>query len=301
MANKQVAQPGCSSGLPVTIRLSFEAGVDRCLYCAEMLRSWLLVMFTRAMLLGGLTFYLSALCINGWATLDETIAKLRTLAEGGKKIAVLIIDVQPAFLPVFNSDESETLNRQVELLHALNDTENIYFIDINYVAEDRNFGPTLSGLKEAAMRSRKYSLFHKTGDSAFQGYDYYDSIYLPEDKHGDITPEDAYFVLSDTFNGRLKKMGIDQIVPTGCFDGACVLRTSRDALENGYSVIIDHDLTVRDDIRDEDWPGRLTRKGRANACLRICEGQWQELEAKYPEKLTRLNKKPVAQSTCIIL
>ncbi len=43
---------------------------------------------------------------------------------------------------------------------------------------------------------------------------------------------------------HLSEAGVTHILPVGCFDGACIHQTAKEALEKGYNAGIVHCVTV---------------------------------------------------------
>ena len=167
---------------------------------------------------------------------DDTVAYVRQLLREGRPVALLVIDMQTQFKQWFSAEEYDKVSaEQIVAIQALVDEPNLHIIDINWAGE----GSTLPELHFAMKRSARYRQIFKVTDDAFVKFT------VPKNAGEDV--------ITESLASFLKKQGVSDIVPTGCFDAACVMETAKGALKNDFRVAFDQDLNISVDYRSVDF------------------------------------------------
>ena len=180
-------------------------------------------------------------------TIESSIATIDSLIKSGKKIAILVIDMQIFFANDFSLPENVSAIRQQErLLLEYVDNPDVHFIDVNLnILVDMEDLPlrnaeTIPRLKRLQKRKSTYKKFFKLSDDAFEepavieGYENYENA------------------LKGDLGDHLESEGITEVMPIGCFDGGCIISTAEGALERGFNVYVDRDLNVLKGIINEE-------------------------------------------------
>ncbi len=164
------------------------------------------------------------------ADLTDTIAYIRGLIDDGKKVGLLFIDMQTDFtMERFEFPEAEQVIFDLATLaEHFAGQENVIFVDVNYAGR----GSTISHLQRQLKRSKTYRLSIKDGDSAFE-------VIPPNTEHYDDEK------VMDNLVEFLKAKEVTDVIPLGCFDGACVLSTAKEAAEKGFDVAVDRGMNVK--------------------------------------------------------
>ncbi len=168
------------------------------------------------------------------ASTDDMIIYIDSLLAQGKKVAVLLIDMQQVYVPSFSEDYSDIrIDDQRRLLMRLVKKENVTFIDVNITSQSlgEKHLATLPELHRQLKRKR-YFRFIKATNDAFQE---------PAIFKGDENLEE---VITGKLGTHLKSEGVTDIVPTGCFDGLCIRSTAEGALKEGFDVHVDRDINI---------------------------------------------------------
>ena len=205
-----------------------------------------------------LSFLLTAIWpMSTWGTLENTIAHIEGLLAEGKKVAILLIDMQTNMMDKRFYPEAEdigtVMKEQIGLLNHFSARDNVYFVDVNYVGQ----GGTLPDIHVSLKKNARYKFFMKTTDSSFAT--------IP--KPGSVTDPDQISTALQTY---LKTENISDIMVTGCFDAACVLKTADDGLRNGFNVAVDRDLNM---LVDRAFPYSEDRASYD----RILDDEWLDM------------------------
>ena len=196
------------------------------------------------------------------ANLEATILYLEQLLAEGKTVAILYVDMQTRFVRYFSPAEFyRVIPEQSGLIQHFSGNDKVRFVDVNYAEQ----GPTLPELLQAMKTKDLYKLFIKTTDSAFQT--------VPSS--GESVPDSQ---VSSDLDVYLKSEGVTDVHITGCFDGACVRLSAKDALEKGFGVSVDRESNIllrTDFLRDSFLtPEELEE---------IVATRWQELLKDFPD------------------
>ncbi len=211
--------------------------------------------------------------------LDQRVAEIRTpqnlifhtrsLLEQGKKVGVLVIDMQTGFERDFmTSIKSHVINKQASFLASVAGEDGLHVFFICY----ESCGAVLHDLLDAAAGGMNVRTFVKYTDDTFQ------TRSIPPWGGGLDTRE-----LYGDIEHALRVEGIQDLVLLGCFDMACVYETARGALERDFSVVVDHDI---------NFPVKASRIPKGGVTLKrikkMANAYWDRLESKRL-KLTVLN------------
>ncbi|MGI9282039.1 MAG: isochorismatase family protein [Endozoicomonas sp.] len=149
---------------------------------------------------------------------------------------------------------------QVGLLKKFVGNEKVHFIDVNYVDE----GPTVAESLQWLQKKVTYRLFLKGHDDAFH--------VVPSD--GGRGAEEQ---ISSELDIYLKFRGVTDVHVTGCFDGNCVRRTVRGALQNGYDVSVDRESNIL--LRTDFLRDSFMTPEELEAIVKL---RWSELTRDFP-------------------
>ncbi|WP_062269998.1 isochorismatase family protein [Endozoicomonas arenosclerae] len=219
-----------------------------------------------------LQFYSSLALANG----DDSIAYIEQLLSEGKKVAILVIDMQPKYDRVFMvSEKQRVIKEQIKLINHFADNESVHFIDVRW----RGGGETLPDLLFEMMKSKQYQIFLKSTKGAFD-----QRVQLQD-------PDSAQGVIQGELAPALLKEKVTDVVPIGCFDAQCVLETAKGASRD-FQVTADRDLNIMFENEAEDWPER-TLKMYKNAF----DYQWQKAMKECPD-LQLVPKSDKAKEKC---
>ncbi|WP_062265571.1 isochorismatase family protein [Endozoicomonas arenosclerae] len=212
--------------------------------------------------------------------IEDTIYHIEQRLARGESVAILYIDMQTKFIRAFNESEfARVIEGQLRLIKHFAGRENVHLIDVNY----KDQGPTLS---EALMQLRKninYRLFVKDKDSAFQTM-------------RTIPASDDQPVPADQVRGKLidylHSINTREIMLTGCFDGACVQRTAKDALDAGFNVSVDRDLNIIENLYSSN-----RRLYTPEEHARIRSQRWELIQKQFPNlKMVQ----PIEHDYCVV-
>ena len=113
-----------------------------------------------------------------------------------------------------------------------------------------------------------YKQISKNADGVF---DSYKTVKLPSGR--EVIQNDNVL---DTY---LKEEGIKDVFVTGCYDGACILKTVKGGLERDYRMAVDRELNIVDHV------GELES---------FFSGVWKSLKDKSPN-MTLISDSPKAE------
>ena len=196
------------------------------------------------------------------ANANDSIAYIERLLSEGKKVAILVIDMQPKYDKVFLISEKERVIReQIKLISHFSDNDNVHFIDVRW----RGGGETLPDLLFEMVKSKQFQIFLKNTKGAFD-----QTVQLKD-------PDVAQGVIEGELAPALLKEKVTDVVPIGCFDAQCVLETAKGASKD-FQVTADRDLNIMFENDAEDWPER-TLKMYKNAF----DYQWQKAMKECPD------------------
>ena len=212
-------------------------------------------------------------CYAGW---EDTVVYINGLLDEGKKVALLLIDMQAGFMDRYTEPEfSRVIEEQARLIDHFADRPGMFYVDVNYAGNKR----TLSSLYLKLKKNTKYKLLIKKDNSAFHSRQEFP-------KRGSRASDEEIRGQLDKYLNEIK---VTDVMIMGCFDGACIRETAIDALQNGFSVGIDRELNI---IDDETSP--LNRKSpKAREALR--KQRWEDVQ-KMSDKLTFVP--PAEQRSC---
>ncbi|WP_062267488.1 isochorismatase family protein [Endozoicomonas arenosclerae] len=208
-----------------------------------------------------LAFWLAVVICPVAANLEATITYIEQRLLEGKTVAILYVDMQTRFIKYFDAVEFyRVIPEQVGLLKKFVGNDKVHFIDVNYANE----GPTISESLQWLRKKAAYKLFLKDHDDAFHA--------IPE---GGGRGEDQQ--VASELDVYLKSRGVTDVHVTGCFDGNCVRRSVKGALEKGYDVSVDRESNIflrTDFLRDSFMtPDELDE---------IVKLRWSELTRDFP-------------------
>ena len=215
-----------------------------------------------------LSFCLSVfLSFDSQANWKSTASYVEKLLSDGKKVAILLIDMQEGFSQDFMPEEQErVLSEQVKLLNYCSEMEGVHVVNVNWP----NRGETIADLHFQVKKYTYEQLFFKTTGDAF--------------KQVSATPADTVgTVIEGKLGAELREQGIKDVIPIGCFDSYCVKSTAEGALKEGFNVAFDStmNIVVKEDIR------RLIRMS-PQEFRAASSKQWDTLQTQYKESLVRI-------------
>ncbi|WP_062260528.1 isochorismatase family protein [Endozoicomonas arenosclerae] len=167
------------------------------------------------------------------AGVEESLQYIERLLSEGKKVAVILMDMQEGFIDPALKNYGAIIQEQIRLLDSLSGKPGVHILDVNY--DPHQMGNTLPGLLASIKRNVMYKLISKNTDNVF---DSYKTIKLPSGR--EMIQNDNVL---DTY---LKGEGIKDVFITGCYDGACILNSVKGGLERDYRMIVDRELNIVD-------------------------------------------------------
>ncbi len=217
------------------------------------------------------------------ATLAQTIAAIDSLLTHGKRVAILLIDMQTAHRKTFFLPQNgDIVEEQSVLLAHFSDHPGIIVVDVNITLAPKKLPAdlleTIPELKSQIELKKYYKIFYKNTDSSFS--------------QASITTgfESAETTLHGKLGDYLRGQNVANIVPVGCFDAKCVLKTSEGALKEGFAVHVDRDLNIafREDSKGNPWSGHDKK---------MEDDLWAALKSEHP-KLDMINEHVSSSGSC---
>lgn len=166
--------------------------------------------------------------------LGDFIHHIDSLLKEGKTISIFLMDMQEHLASFFEhrfNQYERVINNQIELLERYKNGDNVHIFDINF----RAGGATLERLLTPIKTLSSYHHFEKGDQNAFIKEDRFFSH--DQNNQPVIT---KYSKLTKT----LRTLNVTDIVLTGCYDEHCIFDTAKGAMEEGFSVHIDRQLTI---------------------------------------------------------
>ena len=179
--------------------------------------------------------------------------------KSGKKPVLVIVDVQDFF--------EEELVVQYEKLKNIDDM--LVFADKNDVEIINVMFPgTEDGEGDISLLEYIYKIKHKTFFKAHEGafVELKDNDSISELLESKLklekTPEGSE-IIKTSLDSYLKEQQVKELFISGCFEDMCVKQTALGALENGYDVNINKELTIPSTDDATDWSDLTSRfKGK---------------------------------------
>ncbi|WP_172806832.1 isochorismatase family protein [Endozoicomonas arenosclerae] len=197
------------------------------------------------------------------AGFDESRTHIEQLLQQGKKVAILVIDMQLAYEGRGSLHNlSSVLGEQVKLLNYFVKNDQVIYVDVNI----EEYGTSLNALIQSIYMKKGTRLMLKAHQDAFEG------VNLARGQK-----------LDQAFKGKLedflKSQDVTDVVPLGCFDSSCVLDTAKGAIESGFDVSVDRDMNIKynaiTDIGADNQP--------TEEAIEDVELEWQSALTKYPK------------------
>ena len=157
----------------------------------------------------------------------DTISYIEKMLSKGKKVAILIIDMQSGYrAELVPSELKKVTGEEVEVLNHFASNPDVLFVDIHWEGK----GQTIPELLASVQQKENWKHFVKREASAFL--------------EASLDPASGPHAISGYLHDNLTSKHINDVVPMGCFSGDCILETTRGAVFKGFDVHIDHDLLV---------------------------------------------------------
>ncbi len=169
----------------------------------------------------------SVMCLLLWsctavAGVRETEAYINSLLAEGKRIAILLIDMQEGYKLGYTSWEfREVVEDQSTILSLFADDDRVHFIDINF----EGMGPTFESLLSVMKKKIAYKMFSKTSSNAFEKVAVNDKGEFPD-------------IVSSKLQEFIENKGITHVQTMGCYDSDCVLATARALLRPALKCLM---------------------------------------------------------------
>ena len=155
------------------------------------------------------------------------ISSIERMLKEGKKVAILIIDMQAEIEDIWlSSEKSRVIPEEMQVLDAFSDNKNVLFIDVNMEGN----GETIADLAHSIKKNTLRRSFVKSDTDAFFSESLKNSQ-LENIIHGYLRDE-------------LEKLAVTELVPMGCFSGRCVRATTQGAIREDFNVHLDKDLLI---------------------------------------------------------
>ena len=158
-------------------------------------------MFSRLAL--GLFLYTSLAFSLAHGNAKDTIAYIEKLVASGRKVAILLIDMQTEFLnPMEEREKTRVFSEQLQIFDHFMNNENVHYIDINI----EGGGTTVSTLRETLIRKALYRLYIKETSGAFES-----ELKL-------FSSNTTGKIIEEKLAPALKKQGVTDVITIGCYD-----------------------------------------------------------------------------------
>ena len=176
------------------------------------------------------------LSLNVFGNATDTISWIEGLLKEGKKVAILIIDMQNdvdrIWLP---AEKNRVIPEETKVLEAFSGNKNVLFVDVNMEGD----GVTIADLLHSIKKHTYRRLFVKKEPDAFLEASFSKGS---QDEN----------MIRGYLGDELDKRAVTDIVPMGCFSSRCVLETTQGAIRDGFNTHIDKDLFIIGDTVNPD-------------------------------------------------
>ena len=215
-----------------------------------------------------LIFILAPLYASGNAS--ETILHINKLLTEGKRVAILIIDMQTRTERLWvPAEKNRIISEQIEVLNAFSDRSDVLFVDINMAFQ----GETLSGISQSIKDNELRRSFVKMDSDAFRNRSIANGSELEN-------------MITGSLGEELRNLKTTDIVPMGCFSDRCVYDTAQGAAREGFSVHVDQELLIVSDqnlmMRGSSGRAADIAKARLQQILQAARA-WEKLKEEIPE------------------
>ena len=224
--------------------------------------------------------------LYAFSGLQQSIDTIERLLARGKKVAVLVIDMDILHASLFRGDwGKQILEAQSELLAHFAERNGIMYVDVTFEARTPVLLPLRDTVPELALKMKRnilYSRFLKKGGNAFE-YPSAVTNYeqLKEVVHGKLAP-------------YLRERNVTDIFAMGCYDDLCVRNTVRGALKDTepyrFKVHVDRDLNIPA-VPREDTPKSATKTKQ------MADDGWGDVKREYQDIDIISSKRPKTNCT----
>ncbi len=212
-----------------------------------------------------LAISLSLSVLQARAGLTESIAQIECLLAEGKKVAILLVDMQMAYGTELYFSPLKKTNLRItrvlkNLLMHFSSSDSIEFVNIRIHFAGHKI-KTITSLEEA-LKLKKTWQFFKRGNGAFEEESINDGFQGLEN------------LVHGTLGDHLQSQGVSDVMITGCFDGRCVYGSAKGALREQFEVHIDRSM----DISVSADKARGLSRGELQD---MSDKSWKKLESEF--------------------
>ena len=167
-----------------------------------------------------------------WANVAESIAAIQGLLSEGKKVSIIVIDMQEVLNDsVIPAEYADVVGQQKVLISRFSKDENVYFIEVKIPRDGNTIEPIAKRLNNTI---NKRVLYKDSPDAFTSQVANYEGIATESEN-----------VINEPLTKYLSDREVSDLFVMGRFDHDCVRATVEGAIEEaGLNVIVDRDLNI---------------------------------------------------------